>query len=228
MKHIFTPTSIQTGLLALALTGSGFIAMQAATAEPASDPFLEAMIQEQKEAEAQGTAPSASAATSASAEEQQEALRAAVMANDPRFAEQAKMKAALEGESGIFSISPTLEGKRISAVRVRSVNGTQRVPSARILDQISSKSGQKFSTSRVNGDLERLVKEGLIAPNSRVLVEESGESVAIIFEIGAANLMGGVGFTGNARFKENTLRELTKLKPGVVLNDKALAAARAA
>lgn len=225
MKSIFKTSRLQVGLCALAVGSGGLLLSQSVMAEPEVDPFLEAMMEEQKAADAQ---PKAMPQTEEEVAKSQEALRQAVMKNDPRYAEQAAAMESLQGDTGLLGMHQSMEGRKIDSVIIRAASGKQNVPTARLQDQISTKAGQKFSSSRVNADLERLVKEGLIAPNSRVLVDDKGSSLAVIFEVGTANFMGGVGFTGNKRYDDGDLRELTKLKPGLVMNDKDLSKARAA
>ncbi len=224
MKSTLKSPHLQVGLFALALTGGALVVSQSVMAEPEVDPFLQAMMEEQKEADAK---PQQAPQSEEDIAKSQEALRKAVMEHDPRFAQQAAAMESLQGESGIFGMQQSIEGKNIADVVIRAANGQQNVPAARLKDQIATKAGQKFSSSRANSDLERLVKAGLIAPNSRVLVDEKGNSLTVIFEVGTANFMGGVGFTGNKRFDDGDLRELTKLKPGLVMNDQALSKARA-
>ncbi|MFR4223945.1 MAG: hypothetical protein ACLT38_10205 [Akkermansia sp.] len=41
--------------------------------------------------------------------------------------------------------------------------------------------------------MERLLESGLVGGNTTVAVEPSGDGVAVVFEMAAQNLLGGVG-----------------------------------
>ncbi len=128
---------------------------------------------------------------------------------------------------GIFSDAMEHEGKKVTGVSIRYLSGHPTVPEQRLLDVIQTEPGSKYSSSRVNDDLERLLQKGLVGNNARVAVEPSGGGVRVVFEVEPAGVMGGVGFTGNKRYGAKKLREVTKLSSGRVINDHDLARARA-
>ena len=128
---------------------------------------------------------------------------------------------------GLFGGSANYEGRTVNSVRIHYVSGNRTVPDQRLLDVIQTAPGSKYSTSRINDDLERLLQKGLVDNNARVSVTSSGSGVNVTFEVMPADVMGGVGFTGNRRFKADKLRETTKLSSSRVINDRDLSAARA-
>ncbi len=129
--------------------------------------------------------------------------------------------------TGLFTQGADYEGKRITAVDIRYAN-ERTVPDQRIRDVIQTRAGSEYSSLRIESDLERLIERGLVDPDTRVSAQPSGDGVRVIFELKAASVMGGVGFTGNHRFDERELREGIKLGSGRVLNDKELSQAQAA
>ncbi len=128
---------------------------------------------------------------------------------------------------GIFNDATVYEGKRVTGVNIRYLSGHPTVPERRLLDVIQTAPGSKYSTARVNDDLERLLQKGLVGNNARVAVEPGGGGVRVVFEVEPAGVMGGVGFTGNHRYGAKKLREVTKLSSGRVINDHDLSRARA-
>lgn len=127
---------------------------------------------------------------------------------------------------GLFGGSENYDGKPVTSVRVEYIDGKQTVPNQRLLDVIQTAPGTKYSSSRINDDLERLIDKGLVS-DARASVSSTGQGVAVTFEVRSANVMGGVGFTGNKRFTARKLRETTKLMSSRVINDRDLSTARA-
>ncbi len=130
-------------------------------------------------------------------------------------------------QTGIFAPEGDFEGKRITRVDIQYTN-ERTVPDSRLYDIIQTRAGGEYSSLRINKDLERLIERGLVQPDTRVAVEPHGKGVRVTFVVKSASVMGGVGFTGNTRFKERELREELKLASGRVLNDRELAQAQAA
>lgn len=128
---------------------------------------------------------------------------------------------------GLFGGNANYEGYPVKSVNIRYLSGKRTIPDQRLLDVIQTAPGTKYSSSRINDDLERLLDKGLVSGNARVSVAPVGNGVSVTFEVESANVMGGVGFTGNRAFNEKKLREATKLMSGKVINDRALAVARA-
>ena len=128
---------------------------------------------------------------------------------------------------GLFGGNENYDGKKVSSVRIVYLDGQRTVPDQRLLDVIQTAPGTKYSVSRINDDLERLINKGLIGNDARVSVSPSADGVAVTFEVRPASVMGGVGFTGNKRFSDQKLRETTKLISSHVINDRDLSMARA-
>ena len=134
------------------------------------------------------------------------------------------------GEStglGIMNAAAGYDGLTVNSVNIQYVSGKRTVPDQRLLDVIQTSPGSKYSTTRINDDLERLLKKGLVDSNARVAVSRQGSGVNVTFEVVPANVMGGVGFTGNHNITAKELREVTKLTSSKVINDHDLAIARA-
>ncbi len=202
------------------------------------DPFLDAMISDQKtNAAAETPAPAAAAAPAAPKAAETPAEEAPApkavethyvsQAADTKLVSSDEVMRELGPSTGLFGNDGAYEGKRVNAVRIRYTSGKRTVPDERLLDVIQTSVGSKYSTMRINDDLERLINRGLIGNNARVAVDPVGKGVNVTFEVQPANVMGGVGFTGNKRFTERQLREGTKLQSSKVINDRELATARA-
>ena len=205
------------------------------------DPFLDAMISDQSaEAPAATPAPEprpAPAAPQLPAEapaDEQAApapkpieTRFVSQAEDTKLVSSDEVMRELGPSTGLFGNDGAYEGKQVKSVRIRYTSGKRTVPDERLLDIIQTTEGSKYSTMRINDDLERLINRGLVGNNARVAVDPSGNGVRVTFEVQPANVMGGVGFTGNTRFSERQLREGIKLQSSKVINDRELAAARA-
>lgn len=127
---------------------------------------------------------------------------------------------------GLFGSSMDYEGKIVKNVKIHYISGQRTVPDQRLLDIIQTAPGTKYSTSRINDDLQRLLQKGMVGNDARVSVDKAGDGVDVIFEVSQAQVMGGVGFTGNKNFKASKLRETTELTSGRVINDRDLSKAR--
>ncbi len=223
------------------------VAVPAAAQESTGDPFLDAMMNDEKQAAqesqetarqaAQQAAQQAESAAQAATEETETAQPVASLpegprliseASDTRLVDDAVARRELGPETGIFSREDVYEGRKVTGVSIRYVSGKRTVPDSRLYDVIQTRAGTKYSALRINADLERLIERGLVAPDTRVAVDPVGEGVRVTFEVKASSVMGGVGFTGNYRFKAEKIRENIKLEPGRVLNDKGLSQAKAA
>ena len=148
-------------------------------------------------------------------------------ASDTKLVSSAEVMRELGPSTGLFGNDGSYDGKRVKSVSIRYTSGKRTVPDKRLLDVIQTTEGSKYSTMRINDDLERLINRGLVGNNARVAVDPSGDGVRVTFEVQPANVMGGVGFTGNTRFSERQLREGIKLQSSKVINDRELSAARA-
>ncbi len=210
----------------------------AAAQESTGDAFLDAMLTEEQtspkpapapapeklpstDTQRRGTTAPARAASPAPASSKGSST---VMTDELRQAER-----ELGPATGLFANDIAFEGKTVTSVQVRYIGGTASIPDSRVYDLLQTVKGGKYSGLRVNADLERLVTEGVASQDARVMVQPQGDGVGVIYELRPSKVLGGVGFTGNKRFDENELRtEAIKLPPGRAINDRALAAARAA
>ena len=234
-------------LMALAMT----VSLPARAQETTGDPFLDAMLSDQKKAEeAEAQKAEAEAAMRGAAAETTEEDEADKPAREARLTRpmddlEGVSDSIMEREFGegtaVFVNEGLYEGKSVKSVSVRYISGQRVLPDSRLLDVVQTRAGAEYSSSRVNEDLERLIQHGLVDGDARVAVEPSGNGVRVIFEVRPASVMAGVGFTGNTRFDDEELREMLQespdasgLKPGsdilrsgVAFNDQSLAAARA-
>lgn len=110
-----------------------------------------------------------------------------------------------------------LEGKTISSVSVR-YSGAKTVAKQRILDNMSSKAGQKYSSENIDNDIRNLVAKGLVE-DLEILVETNGNSLKLIVQLKTKTSLVGVGFIGNTKFKSKELLEHLDFKPGVLITD---------
>lgn len=242
------PSSLHwtASLTALALSVSLPVFAQEAT----GDPFLDAMLHDQQKAPEPGptlgqreenpaeVTPGASAELPSAAEEKQETPsdprkelpvepRLISTAEDTRLVSESEANRELGAATGLFGNDGAYEGRKVTSVRVHYLSGKSTVPDQRLYDVIQTRAGSPYSSARINDDLQRLIERGLVGNNARVAVDPDGSGVRVTFEVQPASVMGGVGFTGNKRFRERQLREATKLQTSKVINDRELAQARA-
>lgn len=149
--------------------------------------------------------------------------------HDTRLVDDAEVMRELGASTGLglFGGNVNYDGQTVRSVNIRYVKGKRTVPDQRLLDVIQTAPGTKYSSTRINDDLERLIKRGLVDGNARVAVTQQGNGVRVTFEVEPTSVMGGVGFTGNRRFSDKKLREVTKLSSSRVINDMELSKARA-
>lgn len=117
-----------------------------------------------------------------------------------------------------LSAQDDLEGKNISSVSIK-YSGPQTVARQRILDNMSSKAGQKYSSEKIDDDIRNLVAKGLVE-DVDIFVETKGSSVKLIVAVETKTNIVGVGFRNNTKFKSKELLKDLDFKPGVPLTDK--------
>ena len=233
-------------LMALAMT----VSVPAQAQESTGDPFLDAMLSDQQaaaeeEAQTATPEPAAPAATEEGGNAQPAAeARLTRPTDDLVGVVSAEVMEREFGDStAVFANDHVYDGKTVKAVRIRYISGKAVLPDQRLLDVIQTGPGTKYSSVRVNEDLERLIKNGLIDGDARVAVEPTSGGVRVIFEVRPTSVMAGVGFTGNTRFDDDELREglqetqdvgmgktytsPNSLQSGSAFNDQRLATARA-
>ncbi len=237
--NAFKPTCRAATLAALALT----LTLPALAQESTGDPFLDAMMSDQAAEtprpqpapEPEQAQPSAPKAEDEAPAPQPIRTHLVSAADQTKLVDDAVVARELGPQTGIFVQDGAFEGKRITRVDIRYLN-KRTVPDARLYDIIQTRAGSDYSSVRINNDLERLIERGLVHPDTRVAVAPHGKGVRVTFEVKSASVMGGVGFTGNKRFKERELREGisedgqngSALGSGRVLNDRELSRAQAA
>ena len=225
--------------------------------EATSDPFLDAMLQDTAGQAGTGNdAPSSTTSirvqsdepatgisepsleTPAAAEQQEQKTQPAPApqthlinrAQDARMVDDSTVQRELGEQTGlgIMGQQENYDGRRVSGVSIRYEKGKASVPNQRLLDVIQTAPGSKYSAQRINDDLERLLKKGLVGNNARVVVTPDGDkAVQVAFVVEPSGILGGAGFTGNRRFTSKELREATKLVSSHTINDRDLAQARA-
>lgn len=204
--------------------------------ESTGDAFLDAMMSERREegqAQTPSEKPSGSQVSEKATTEEPQTTESTVPLQTQYVSPTSETK-LLDDEQLLRELGPTsglgvneaqLEGKMIRRVSIRYDGATPTLPEARLLDVIQTRQGSRYSSRRVNADLERLVERGLVRGNAQVSATEEGGGVSLVFHVQPSDVMGGVGFTGNRRFRDNELREKTKLQPGRVLSDRELSQA---
>ena len=203
----------------------------AETAQPVSevtgseDPFLQAVEADRKKAQEQK---SAEQAPEQKAETPQAPVETHFVSTtaEGRLLDDAVVRRELGPTTGLFVNDADFDGKKVTGVQFR-YTGAKNVPDDRLRDLVQTRAGSRYSSTRLNADLERLIERGYVHPDTRVSVQPSGGGVQVIFEVKAAEVLAGVGFTGITEFSEADLREACGLKTGRVINDRDLSAARA-
>lgn len=220
-------------LATLAMTMAGAAMAQQST----GDPFLDAMMNDQQAASSTESAPAESLLSTPKQEEtttpaetptpqQMPETHLVSAADETELLDDSTVRRELGPTTGLFSSDAGFDGRRISSVRF-DYRDKRTVPDSRLFDIIRTREGAKYDSAVVNEDLERLISQGMIDPDARISVYPSGSGVRVVFSVKSANVLAGVGFTGNKEFDDDDLREFTKLKSGGVVNDRALALARA-
>lgn len=220
-------------LATLAMTMAGAAMAQQST----GDPFLDAMMNDQQAASSTESAPAESLLSTPKQEEttspaetpapqQMPETHLVSAADETELLDDSTVRRELGPTTGLFSSDAGFDGRRISSVRF-DYRSKRTVPDSRLFDIIRTREGAKYDSAVVNEDLERLISQGMIDPDARISVYPSGSGVRVVFSVKSANVLAGVGFTGNKEFDDDDLREFTKLKSGGVVNDRALALARA-
>lgn len=218
-------------LLTLTLTMAGGAVAQEST----GDPFLDAMMNDQRSAAKEASAEPATPVSPAIEEkpvQDEPAARPVPQTNlvsitdETELLDESAVRRELGPSTGLFSSDSGFDGKNITSVGFE-YRGNRTLPDSRLFDIIRTRSGSKYDSAVVNEDLERLISQGLVDPDARISVYPSGSGVRVVFSVKSANVLAGVSFTGNTEFDEDDLREFTKLKSGTVVNDRALALARA-
>lgn len=233
-RHFHRPTSI--ALLCWALSLSFYAYAQQST----GDAFLDAMMNDATSSStthksaAQPDKPKDEASSAQNTQPQTKANsqpRSTLVntSKDTQLVDNEEVMRELGASTGLglYGGNENYDGKTVTSVNIRYISGSRTVPDQRLLDVIQTAPGTKYSSSRINDDLERLLQKGLVSNDARVSVTPSGQGVAVTFEVKPANVMGGVGFTGNKRFSSKKLRETTKLFSSKVINDRDLSMARA-
>lgn len=116
-----------------------------------------------------------------------------------------------------LSAQEDIEGKTISSISVK-FTGPETVARQRILDNMSSKAGQKYSTEKVDDDIRNLVAKGLVE-DVDIFVEAIGGSLKLIVEVATNTNVVGVGFRNNTKFESAELLKDLDIKPGIPLTD---------
>ena len=119
--------------------------------------------------------------------------------------------------TGLLPGDQAYEGRPVKSVSVRYRSTGKTVSEDRLKNLLATQPGTSYSPEVVNKDLERLLESGLVGGNTTVAVEPSGDGVAVVFEMAAQNLLGGVGFRGNTAFDNRDLSEECGLKGGEAL-----------
>lgn len=220
-------------LATLAMTMTGAAMAQQST----GDPFLDAMMNDQQTASTTESTPEESSLSTPKQEETAKPEQSPApqpmpethlvsAADETELLDDSTVRRELGPTTGLFSSDAGFDGRRVSSVSF-DYRGSRTIPDSRLFDIIRTREGVKYDSAVVNEDLERLISQGMIDPDARISVYPSGGGVRVVFSVKAANVLAGVGFTGNKEFDDDELREFTKLKSGGVVNDRALALARA-
>ncbi|MBR4108413.1 MAG: outer membrane protein assembly factor BamA [Akkermansia sp.] len=223
------------------------LASPAVAQESTGDPFLDAMMKDQQEQSASTPKPAAQQpapaeedpfarmAAERKARQQKEAEQAAApiqtrlvsTTDETRLLDDAEVSRELGPATGLFNNDAAFDGRKVTEVQFR-YTGERTVPDERLRDVVQTREGSTYSASRLNADLERLIERGIVDADTSVSVLPQGsKGVRVIFDVRASSVLAGVGFKGVTEFEENDLREASKLQHGNVLNDRALATARA-
>lgn len=124
----------------------------------------------------------------------------------------------ITSDMGLFAGGdPAFEGKRVASASVR-LKSSKTVDLNRLRNLVSLKSGEIYTSEKVDKDTKSLYESGLVS-NVNVVTTPHGESVTVVYEVESQPMLAGVGFRGNDSFKEKKLREQTKLTVGKAVSD---------
>ncbi|MBP82921.1 MAG: outer membrane protein assembly factor BamA [Verrucomicrobiales bacterium] len=127
--------------------------------------------------------------------------------------------------SSLLSINAEAqEGKTVKSVDVQYV-GYQTVSKARILSSTSSQVGDKLSLSAVDEDVKNLYKSGDVE-NVKVLANEVGGGIELIFVVQTRAVYGGSQFTGNTVVDTSKLKRQVDLTVNDPIDEELLKTAR--
>ncbi len=110
-----------------------------------------------------------------------------------------------------------LEGKVISSISVKFA-GPETVARQRILDNMSSKAGQPYSSEKVDDDIRNLVAKGLVE-DVDIFVDTVSGPLKVIVSVETNTNIVGVGFRGNTKFDNQDLVKDLDIKPGIAMTD---------
>ena len=211
--HSLTGIALFSAVLMLPVT---------AAQEATSDPFLDAMLQDTA-GQTTGTSGNSGSSTTSiqvrsdtpdeevpqavrneQADEQQppapqqEAPQTRLInrAQDARMVDEHTVLRELGEKTGlgIMGQQENFDGRRVASVNIRYARGKANVPNQRLLDVIQTSRGSKYSTQRINDDLERLLQKGLVGNNAWVEAKAAGsDAVQVTFVVEPSGLLGGVG-----------------------------------
>ena len=127
--------------------------------------------------------------------------------------------------AGVANAQADLEGKRISRISVQFV-GAKTVDKQVILNNMSTKVGNRFDAVKLDEDIRTLVEKGLV-DDIDVYADTKGGKVQITIKVDTQTAIAGVRFQGNTKFTDKSLlKSVDMLKPGKPLTDALILEAR--
>ncbi len=116
------------------------------------------------------------------------------------------------------SAQSELDGKTVTSISIK-YRGVPTVTRQRILDNMSMKTGQKYSSEKIDEDIRNLVVKGLV-DDVDILADTNGSTIKLIVEVEAQTNIVGIGFRNNEKFTSKSLLKEVDFKPGEPLTDK--------
>ena len=119
----------------------------------------------------------------------------------------------------IAEVSKELTAKLFNLVAVADIRieGNERIETAAILPNISTKVGDTFIPKTISEDLKAVYNMGYFS-DVRVTTTDVEEGKIVTFQVKEKPTILGIGISGNTVFDDEEIRENITIKPGSVLN----------
>ncbi len=120
----------------------------------------------------------------------------------------------------------SFSGKKITDIQVK-YSGDKTVDAQRIINQMSSSVGTKYNADKLDTDIRKLYKSGLV-DNVSISGVNHNSGVKLIANVSTRPILASIAFVGNSKFQNKTLARKSKLVTGKILGASDVLAAKSA